>query len=154
MTAGPPDHALAGRIEQGTHRLDLRIYWEDTDAGGIVYHAGYVRFMERGRTDFLRLAGIRQSELATGSDGILFAVRHMELDFLKPARLDDLLQVTTAVEEIAGARLVMRQAVHRGGETLVTARVTVAAISPEGRPRRIPMRIRAALGSGTAAPAD
>lgn len=154
MSAGHPDHALAGRIEQGIHRLDLRIYWEDTDAGGIVYHAGYVRFMERGRTDFLRLAGIRQSELAAGPDGILFAVRHMELDFLKPARLDDLLQVTTAVEEIAGARLVMRQAVHRGGETLVAARVTVAAISPEGRPRRIPMPIRAALGSGTAAPAD
>ncbi|MBT9288795.1 tol-pal system-associated acyl-CoA thioesterase [Prosthecodimorpha staleyi] len=154
MTAGHSDRALAGRIDQGIHRLDLRIYWEDTDAGGIVYHAGYVRFMERGRTDFLRLAGIRQSELAAGPDGILFAVRHMDLDFRKPARLDDLLQVTTAVEEIAGARLVMRQAVLRGGETLVAARVTVAAISLEGRPRRIPMPIRAALGGGATAAAD
>ena len=145
MSAGHPDHALAGRIEQGIHRLDLRIYWEDTDAGGIVYHAGYVRFMERGRTDFLRLAGIRQSELAAGPDGILFAVRHMELDFLKPARLDDLLEIETRFREMKGARLEIGQKVMLNGNTLFSASVTIALVDGRGRPRRLPEQLAARL---------
>jgi acyl-CoA thioester hydrolase len=146
-----PAGALAGRLTRDGHVLPVRIYYEDTDAGGIVYHASYVRFMERGRTDYLRLLGIRQSEASAGPDGVFFAVRHMEIDFLRPARLDDLVEVITAPHEISGARLVLAQSVVRAGETLVGARVTVAAIGATGRPRRIPDSVRAAIGADRSA---
>lgn len=139
MTA--PDLDIAGRMDGAIHRLPVRVYWEDTDAGGIVYHASYVRFLERGRSDFLRHLGIVQSRLAEGTGGVLFAVRTMTLDFLRPARLDDLVEVTTRAVEISGARLGLAQAVRRAGEDLLTATVTVAAIAPNGRPRRIPSDI-------------
>lgn len=141
---------LAGHLDGATHRLRLRIYYEDTDAGGIVYHAGYLRFMERGRTDFLRLVGIRQSELARGPDPLLFAVRHMELDFLAPARLDDVVEVATRVAGVTGARLVLEQAVRRGDDVLVAGRVTVAAIGAGGRPKRLPAAVRERLGAVSA----
>jgi acyl-CoA thioester hydrolase len=144
------DRPSGGRLDGRTHRLPVRVYWEDTDAGGIVYHASYVRFLERGRTEYLRAFGISQAALAASGDAVLFAVRHMAIDFLKPARLEDELVVETTPVEHRGARLVLAQAVRRGTDVLVEARVTVAAIGPEGRPRRLPAALRAAVGG----PAD
>ena len=141
MTRAPADLSAPN-----IHRHPVRVYWEDTDAGGIVYHAGYVRFMERGRTELLRSHGLDQSVLARDSDPVLFAVRHMDIDFRRPAKLDDMLSIETSVTEIGGARMVMTQQVLRGDEVLVAAKVVCAAITPEGRPRRVPDRIRALFG--------
>lgn len=126
--------AIAGRMEEGVHLLPVRVYYEDTDGQGFVYHANYLRYCERGRTDFLRVNGIVQSSLADG----VFVVRRMVCDFLKPARLDDLLEVETRVADAGGARLELDQAVRLGEANLFTARVTVALIDGRGRPRRLP----------------
>jgi acyl-CoA thioester hydrolase len=142
-------YSLGGTIEDRAHRLPVRIYWEDTDAGGIVYHASYIRFMERGRTEFLRAIGLDQSTLAAlpPEARVFWVVRHMAIDYLKPARLDDLLMVETSVLEIGGARLDMRQVVRRGEESIVEARVTVVSIGGEGRARRLPDHARAVMGA-------
>jgi acyl-CoA thioester hydrolase len=140
-----PAHPLSGQLENGTHRLPVRVYYEDTDFSGVVYHASYLRFMERGRTDFLRLAGVDQSTLHAEGEGIVFAVRRMTIDYLKPARMDDVLVVETRTEEVRGASLVIAQRVLRGDEVLVTADVRVAALA-NGRPARIPEDLRRVLG--------
>ena len=135
---------LAGRLVDGEHILPVRIYFEDTDFSGVVYHGSYVRFLERGRTDFLRLLGIGHDALDKGEHGepLAFAVRRMTLDFLKPARIDDLVEVVTKPGEMTGARAVLAQTIRRGAETLVTAEVTVAMINANGQPRRWPETIR------------
>ncbi|MFT3987728.1 tol-pal system-associated acyl-CoA thioesterase [Aestuariivirga sp.] len=125
---------LAGEFRDGAHWLPLRVYYEDTDAGGIVYHSNYLKYCERGRTDCLRLRGIHHSRL----DGLAFVVRRMACDFLKPARLDDLLDVETRMIEVGGARVVLAQRVLKGLEALFTAEVTVALVDGAGRPRRLP----------------
>ena len=148
MTTRPerwPD--VAGRIEGDAHVLPVRVYYEDTDFSGVVYHASYLRFLERGRTDFLRLAGVDQSTLHAEGEGLIFAVRRMTIDFLKPARMDDVLLVQTRTEEVRGASLVIAQAIQRDGETLLTADVRVAALAG-GRPARIPDPLRAILKPG------
>lgn len=134
---------LAGRIEDGVHILPVRIYFEDTDFSGVVYHGSYVRFLERGRTDFLRVLGIGHDALDKGEHGepLAFAVRHMTLDFLKPARIDDIVVVETTPKELTGARGVLAQVIRRGDDVLVTAEVTVALINNEGRARRWPAAI-------------
>jgi acyl-CoA thioester hydrolase len=143
----PDDSAhLAGRLEGGTHRLPVRVYYEDTDFSGVVYHASYLRFLERGRTDFLRLGGVDQSSLHAGGEGLIFAVRRMTIDFLKPARMDEVLTVETRTEEVRGASLVIAQRILRGEEVLLTADVRVAAIAG-GKPTRIPDALRAVLTS-------
>lgn len=131
---------LAGRLEEGGHVLPVRVYYEDTDFTGIVYHGAYVQFFERARTDFLRLVGIHHSELAGGTHGVplAFAVRSMTLDFQKPARIDDVLLVRTNVSDLRGARVKLDQVVYRGGELLVSAAVTVAVITAQGRATRMP----------------
>lgn len=126
--------------------ITVRIYWEDTDAGGIVYHASHVRFFERGRTEYLRALGISQSEMAASDHALFFAVRRMEIDYLKAAKLDDLLEVTTSTRAIGGARMVLDQILKRGEETIATAVVTVVAIGRDGRPHRIPPDLRALFG--------
>lgn len=126
--------------------IQIRIYWEDTDAGGIVYHASHVRFFERGRTEFLRALGLSQTDLAAEGPGLLFAVRRMEIDYLKASRLDDLLSVTTRVCSIGGARLTLKQVLARGDEEIATAVVTVVGITREGRARRIPDDLRRMFG--------
>jgi acyl-CoA thioester hydrolase len=145
MPVSWPD--LAGRLVPGGHILPVRIYFEDTDFSGVVYHGSYVRFMERGRSDFVRLLGIGHTALNDGEHGepLAFAVRRIHVDFLKPARIDDLLEVATMVEAIAGARLVLHQSVRRGSQSLVEAEVTVVLVTPEGRARRIPDSVRARL---------
>jgi acyl-CoA thioester hydrolase len=134
---------LSGTVENGVHRLMLRVYWEDTDAGGFVYHANYLKFCERARSDFLRLMGVRQSAMGNR----LFVVRRMVCDFLRPARLDDLLAVQTCCQATAGARLELRQRVSLKGEVLFAAAVTVAFVDRAGHPRRLPAEIRALFDS-------
>lgn len=141
------DH-LAGQLTESGHRLDVRVYFEDTDFSGVVYHARYLHFLERGRTDYLRLHGIGHRELMDGRFGepMAFAVRSMEIDFLRPARIDDVLGVETRTVLLGGARIVLDQRIVRGDEVLVTARVKVAVISPEGKPRRMPPAVAQRLG--------
>ena len=118
--------------------LPTRVYWEDTDAGGVVYHARYVGFMERARSEWMRQLGYGQRGMADGLD-LVFAVRDMQLDFHRPARLDDALEVTVALAQVRRASVTFAQEVLRDGERLVSARVRVAALDAAGfRPRAIP----------------
>ncbi len=115
-----------------------RVYWEDTDAGGVVYHAQYVAFLERARTEWLRACGHGQETLRKGHD-LVFAVRAMQLEFLRPARLDDLLQVTVALRTCKRASVVFAQTIVRGEDTLLTAQVRVAALgASDFRPKAVP----------------
>ncbi len=140
--------ATAGEIRDGSHRLPVRIYYEDTDFSGVVYHASYLRFMERGRTDYLRLLGVGHRSLFEETEkeapGFAFVVRAMTIDFLKPARMDDVLLVTTTPEAVAGASITLHQRVSRGADLLVEARVRVAFVSG-GRAQRIPKPLRIAM---------
>lgn len=138
------DHEIAGAIEGERHLLPIRVYYEDTDFTGVVYHANYLRFMERGRTDFLRLLGVHHAELADGVAGeaLHFVVRHMDIDFRASARIDDILMIETTFRELKGARFVLDQKVMRGDTVLVASRVTAAMVNGEGRPRRIPPEMR------------
>ena len=126
------------------HRLPVRVYYEDTDFSGVVYHASYLRFLERGRTELLRAAGIDQRTLFAGPEPFGFAVRRMTIDFVKAARMDDLLAVETRVGAVRGASFDMAQRVLRDGAVLVAADVQVAAVAA-GRPARLPDPLRALL---------
>lgn len=140
--------ALDGELIDGRHTMTVRVYYEDTDFTGIVYHANYLRFMERGRTNYLRLIGADQRELFNETEkeapGFAFVVRSMTLDYLKPARMDDLLTVISEPEIVKGASITMHQQVRRGEDLLVEARVRVAFVS-EGRARPIPKPLRIAM---------
>ena len=126
------------------HKLDVRVYYEDTDAGGIVYHANYLKFAERGRTEMMRGLGFAHSAIAAET-GTVFAVRRLAADYRRPARLDDLLSVDTRIVEIGGATLLLDQRICRNGAVLAALDVLVACIGPDGRPRRVPPGLRAAL---------
>ena len=132
---------IAGRMRGGIHVLPVRVYFEDTDFGGVVYHANYLKFCERGRSDWLRLLGIHHHRLA----GLVFVVRHMTCDFRRAARIDDLLEVETKLLDSTGARVGLAQEVRRGGETLFAATVTVALVDSHGKPRRIPAEFAASF---------
>ena len=133
-----------GGVVGNAHVFPIRVYYEDTDAGGIVYYANYLKFAERARTELLRMAEISHSELMDG-DGVAFAVRHCSADFLKPARLDDALAVHSRVVEVKGASIWMEQAVKRDGVDMVRLRVKLACMTKSGRPARIPASIRTAF---------
>ena len=126
------------------HRFALRVYWEDTDAGGIVYHSNYLNFAERARTEALLARGIRQTEMRE-TLGVIFAVREARVRYLRPARLEDQLVVTTAVDRVGGARLELRQDVWRGEAMLAEIRVTLACLDTKGRPARVPEAVRQAF---------
>ena len=128
------------------HVIPVRIYYEDTDFSGNVYHAAYLKFFERGRTEFLRDLGIHHHELA--EQGIAFAVRSMALEFVAAARIDDLLMVRTTVVESSGVRLVLDQTISRNDKLIASARVTVVAIKMSGGPARLPASLRAILVPG------
>ncbi|MGE0532079.1 MAG: tol-pal system-associated acyl-CoA thioesterase [Hyphomonadaceae bacterium] len=132
------DTPNAGRFEGRIHHLPVRVYYEDTDFSGVVYHANYLRFFERGRSDFLRVAGVHHNELAAAADPTAFAVNKMELDFLKAARIDDALLVKTAFETMRGPRIFISQTLEKAGEILVTAKVQVCCISLTGRAKKPP----------------
>ena len=140
--------SLDGVIRDGRHHMQVRVYYEDTDFSGIVYHANYLRFMERGRTNHLRLMGAEQhalfAEAQAETPGFAFVVRSMQIDFLKPARMDDVLEILTEPEEVKGASATVRQRIMRGDELLVETRVRVAFISG-GRARPIPKPLRIAM---------
>ena len=139
---------LDGEVRDGRHHMQVRVYYEDTDFSGIVYHANYLRFMERGRTNHLRLMGADQHALFTEEEkerpGVAFVVRSMAIDFLKPARMDDVLDVVTWPVAVKGASIILAQEVRRGGDVLVKAQVRVACIS-EGRAQPIPRELRSLL---------
>jgi acyl-CoA thioester hydrolase len=123
----------------------LRVYYEDTDAGGIVYYANYLKFAERARSEFLRAAGIDQTAMRE-NDGLIFAVRRVEVDYREPARLDDAIEVRSRLLEVGGASVVAEQVVEKAGRRLVRVVVKVACITlDEGRPARIPAAIRGTL---------
>jgi len=134
-----------GSFTDGRHQLPVRIYYEDTDFSGVVYHASYLRFMERGRTEYLRLSGVDHNALLQGDTPLAFAVRRMQIDFTRPARIDDLLSVQTRFIAARGARIEARQSVLRGEEVLVSADVQIACIDLEGRPRRLPKSLLSLL---------
>ena len=136
---------MEGVITHGIHHLPIRVYYEDTDFSGFVYHANYLKFCERARSDFLRVLGVDQN--AMFGDGAAFVVRRMNCDFLRPARFDDILSVETTPGEAAGARFDLRQRVLRGDEVLFTADVTAVLIDGRGRPKRLTAELLAALAS-------
>lgn len=139
------DRASMGRFDGKTHILPVRVYYEDTDVSGIVYHANYLRYMERGRSEFLRLAGILHMVMLANDEPIAWTIRRMEIDYAKAARLDEDLEVHTRYRSMSGARLMGEQWVKRGGVDLVTAMVEAAIITMAGKPRRIPEDVRLKL---------
>jgi len=120
----------------------VRVYYEDTDFSGNVYHGAYIRFFERGRTEWLRARGVHHSALAT--EGLAFAVTRMEVDFKQAAHIDDALAVTTEMAEIKGARILLDQSIARDGALLAVAKVTIVVITSDGKATRLPKHLRAA----------
>ncbi|WP_435259841.1 tol-pal system-associated acyl-CoA thioesterase [Thioclava sp. FR2] len=125
------------------HEFTLRVYYEDTDLAGIVYYANYLKFIERGRSEWVRERGVDQAQLRADK-GIVFAVRRVEADYLKPAHFDDVLTVSTSLAKLGGARIELDQSVLRGGDVLFTARVTLVCLGPHGA-TRIPEEVSVSL---------
>jgi len=140
-----PAPDLTGSVKGGIHRLLVRVYYEDTDALGMVYYANYLKYLERGRTDMLRLMAIGRHDPETEDGRDLFVVRHCAVDFLAPAKLDDVVEVRTSLAGVGGAVLELDQAVIRDGKTLVSARIKAACVDSEGKPRRLSPKIRQKL---------
>jgi acyl-CoA thioester hydrolase len=145
---------IAGRIirdETGQrHILPVRVYFEDTDAGGVVYHASFVRYAERGRTDFLRLLGTDARRLIDGSESgepAAFVVRRMSFDYARPGRMDDLLEVETRVKDLGGASVTLDQTISRDGVRLVSAEIVVVLVAISGKPLRLSAAVRQAFES-------
>ena len=129
-----------------SHSFAVRVYYEDTDLAGIVYYANYLKFIERARTEWVRGLGIDQTRLLA-EQGIVFAVRRVEADYLRPARFDDQLTVVTTLDAMTGARLILKQDVRRGEELLFRSLVTLVALSGGGGPARLPAELRRQLES-------
>ena len=129
-----------------THSMPLRVYYEDTDAAGIVYYANYLKFAERGRTEMMRALGFAHSRI-DAETGTIFTVRRLSADYRGPARLDDALTVETRVLEIGGATVLLDQRICRDGAVLVALELLVACVGRDGRPRRVPPGLRAALAA-------
>lgn len=137
VPSGPQDPTM-GWFEGRVHHYPLRVFYEDTDFSGIVYYANYLRFFERARSSYFRLIGFEHSKLWDGADQMAFAIRKIELDYKRPARIDDGLVVQTTYDRFKGARLWVSQACYRGDELLVTAHSEAASITRQGRPKRPP----------------
>lgn len=125
----------------------LRVYYEDTDLSGLVYHASYLKFMERGRSEFLRVIDAGHRAMLAGESPLFWAVHRMEIEFRRPAKIEDALAVSTRVAALTAARMQLDQEVRRGAEILVRARVEVCMIGLDGRPRRVPDAVRNGLAS-------
>ena len=140
VDAAPPIADLtpaSGRFVAGVHHYPVRVFFEDTDAGGVVYHANYLRFMERARSDMLRLLGIDQRSTLDSGEGV-YAVTRLEIDYRRPAGLDDDLMIVSHVEHVRNASCTIGHSIARGTEVLTQASVTVAFLSSTGRPKRQP----------------
>lgn len=149
MTTDPSSGWFEGR----EHLLPVRVYYEDTDFTGVVYHANYLRYFERGRSDFLRMAGVSHTDLLAHHEPTAFVVTRMEIDFRKPARIDDALLVRTTYDEARGPRLAISQRIVRGDEVIAAAAVSAACISLDGRPRKPPPGLLESLRPWFAQPA-
>ena len=139
---------LAGRIEGRSHKLPVRVYFEDTDFSGLAYHGSFVRWCERGRSDWLRLLGVHHHELISGAEPAAFVVRRLTINYLKPARIDEILEVVTSLADLTTATLTLDQTVLRDGLALAKAQVLVVLVSKRGRPMRLPEQVRAVLAAG------
>lgn len=138
QAAMPP----GGWMEDRTHVFPVRVYYEDTDFSGFVYHANYLKFIERGRSEFLRICGIGHRELLNAVEPLFWTVRKIDITYLRPARIEDALTTRTQVAGITGARMFLHQSIERGSEMLTQAAVEVCLIGAAGRPRRVPGAIR------------
>lgn len=143
-SAADGDLPSEGRIVDGVHIYPVRVYYEDTDVGGVVYYANYLKFAERARTEMLRTIGFAHSDMIA-QEGLAFAVRRCEADYIKPAAFDDALEVHTGNIDIEAASLWMDQGIKRGGDELAHLRIRLACIAEGGRPTRLPNQLRAAL---------
>ena len=128
-----------------SHFLDVRVYYEDTDMAGIVYYANYLRYIERARSDWVRSIGINQNKMKM-QDGLVFAVRRIEADYVTPAHFDDVLTIETQTQNASAARLILRQDIRRDAEVIFSAVVTIVCISDLGKPVRLPDNIRKTIG--------
>lgn len=144
----------AGVFTGREHHLPVRVYYEDTDFTGIVYHANYVRYFERGRSDFLRLAGVSHSDLLARDDPAAFVVTRLDIRFQRAAKIDDALTVVTTYDRVKGPRLFITQHILRGPEVIATAQVEAACITMDGRPRKPPSGLTEALTPWFAPSAD
>jgi acyl-CoA thioester hydrolase len=140
-----PESEGFGRFEAIVHVLPIRIYYEDTDLSGVVYHANYLRFMERGRSEFFRCAGVLRLAMMDDGEATVWALRKASLEFHRPARVDELVTVHTRATSLSGARMTADQKIYRGDELLAHGRVEACVITLAGKPRRIPGDIRAKL---------
>ncbi len=138
--------ASSGHMDGGVHIMPIRVYYEDTDAAGMVYHANYLRYAERARTEMLRLAGIDHGTLRRDA-GIVFTVRNCDIDYTAPARLDDDIEVHTRILDISGASIRAEQVVRRDNESLVRLVLRLACVGENGRPARLPTGLRDALAA-------
>jgi len=134
-----------GRFEGSVHILPIRVYYEDTDLSGVVYHANYLRFMERGRSEFFRCAGILRLAMMDDDQVTVWTLRSASLTFRRPARVDDLVEVHTRATSLSGARMTADQKIYRSGELLAHGTVEACIITLTGKPRRIPDDIRTRL---------
>ncbi|MBR0558178.1 tol-pal system-associated acyl-CoA thioesterase [Ciceribacter sp. L1K23] len=140
---------ISGELSADGHRLVQRVYYEDTDFSGAVYHARYLHFMERARTDYLRCLGVEQSSLFDEEEeGLAFVVHRMEIDFRSPARMDDLLTIRTRTEKAGGAKMILHQFIEREEAILASARVVIAVVNRDGRPTRLPDQLASAFLGG------
>lgn len=137
MTDHDPDRPQAGRYVGGEHRFAVRVYFEDTDAGGLVYHANYLRYMERARSDMIALLGVDAAKALRDGEGV-YVVTRVAIDYRRPAKLGDALVIASTLMELRAASSVIHQQVIRDGEVLVEATVQAAFVGPNGRPRRQP----------------
>lgn len=147
-------HPSAGRFCGREHILPIRVYYEDTDFGGVVYHANYVRYLERGRSEFIRAIGASHSSLMHGDRPATFMVSALDMRFVRPARIDDLLEVRTLVEWVKGARIWCRQIVCRGNDLILEAGVENVCVSLDGKPRRLPVGLMERLRPYLDGPAE
>jgi acyl-CoA thioester hydrolase len=134
-----------GRFEGKVHILPVRIYYEDTDLSGLVYHANYLRYMERGRSEFFRAAGITRLAMLDDAEPTAWTLRKAALEYVRPARVDDLIEVHTACTHLTGARMEADQRIYAGGHLLTHGKVEACIITLSGKPRRIPTEIRKVL---------
>ena len=138
---------LSGQIIDHEHRLPIRVYYEDTDFSGVVYYANYLKFFERGRSDYLRLIGIHHHELAALPEPLAFAVADIHVRYRAPARIDEVIETRTRLTALRGAGFTLRQRILRGEQLLTEAEVQAVCIDLKGRPRRLPPAVQAALSA-------
>lgn len=148
VTAHDPGITVRGMTARPPFLHAVRIYYEDTDFSGVVYHAAYLKFFERGRTEALRACGVHHAELLKRDEPLAFAVRRMTTEWIAPARIDDLLEVRTTFREIRGARMMLDQEIWRADLRLARAEVEAAAMTLDGRPRRVPAELAARMSLG------